>query len=109
MRVERATCAIRTTHFQTPQKHYVLYGMATANKFAEPVRAKTRTVGCKTSFATTNLRKTRTVERVLAPRVPLVSQAAHALAKHESRKFYSLDTYLTRGTQVESETQVRVP
>jgi hypothetical protein len=31
-------------------KHYVLYGMATANKFAKPERAKTRTAGYKTSL-----------------------------------------------------------
>jgi hypothetical protein len=50
----RVTCSIRTAHVQTSQKHYVLYGMATANKFAEPVRAKTRTAGCKTSFTGPN-------------------------------------------------------
>jgi hypothetical protein len=48
--VAQVICSIRTTHFQTQQRHYVLYMMATANKFAEPVRAKTHTAGCKTSF-----------------------------------------------------------
>ena len=46
----RATCSISTTHFLTPRKHYVIYGRATANKSAEPVRAKTRTAGCKASL-----------------------------------------------------------
>jgi hypothetical protein len=49
------------------------------------------------------------VERIFAPCVPLANQAAHALNMHKSRKLYSLDTYLTRGTQVASESQVRVP
>ena len=48
--VARATCSTSTTHFQTPRKHYVLYGWATVNKSAEPVRAKTRTAGCKAIF-----------------------------------------------------------
>ena len=50
--VARATCSISTTHFQTPRKYYryVLYGRATANKSAKPVRAKTRKAGCKASF-----------------------------------------------------------
>ena len=45
-----ATYSTSTTHFQTPRKHYVHYGRATANKSAEPVRAKTRTAWCKASF-----------------------------------------------------------
>jgi hypothetical protein len=49
--VARVTCSIKTVHVQTSQKHYVLYGRATANKFAEPVRAKTRTAGCKTDLS----------------------------------------------------------
>ena len=48
--IAQATCSISTTHFQTPWKHYVLYRRATANKFAEPVHAKSRTAGCKASF-----------------------------------------------------------
>ena len=38
--VARATCSISTIHFQTLRKHYVIYGMATGNKSADPVRAK---------------------------------------------------------------------
>jgi hypothetical protein len=49
----QVTCSIRTAQIQTSQKHYVLYGMATANKFAEPVGAKPRTAGCKTSLTQT--------------------------------------------------------
>ena len=52
--VARATCSISTTHFQTPQKHYVLYRRAVVNKSAEPVSAKTRMAGCKASLSNTN-------------------------------------------------------
>ena len=55
--VARATCSISTTHFQTPRKHYVFYGRATANKSAEPVLAKTRTAGCKASFTYLHLQR----------------------------------------------------
>jgi hypothetical protein len=48
--VARVTYSIRTAHVQTSQKHYFLYGMATVNKFAGPVRAKTRMAECKTSL-----------------------------------------------------------